>query len=65
MHWDTVKQDIHSTVGRDGGWWVGEVRAGTTSNMPAHKGLYDTTAEDFSVGGSLGTLFLSHNLSGK
>ena len=39
MHWDTFKQDDYSTVGGDGGCRVGEVRAGTTSPMPDHKGL--------------------------
>ena len=39
MHWDTFKQDNYSTVGGDGGWMVGEVRAGTTSPMPDHKGF--------------------------
>ena len=39
MHWDTIKQDNYSTVGGDGGCRVGEVRAGTTSPMPDHKGL--------------------------
>ena len=39
MHWDTFKQDNDSTVGGDGGCRVGEVRAGTTSPMPDHKGL--------------------------
>ena len=33
------KQDNHSTVGGDGGCRVGEVRAGTTSPMPDHKGF--------------------------
>ena len=39
MHWDTVKQDNHSTVGGDGGCRVSEVRASTTSLMPNHKGF--------------------------
>ena len=39
MRWDTFKQDNYSTVGGDGGSRVGEVRAGTTSPMPDHKGL--------------------------
>ena len=39
MHWDTFKQDNYSTVGGDGGGRVGEVRAGTTSPMPDHKGF--------------------------
>ena len=39
MHWDTFKQDNCSTVGGDGGCRVGEVRAGTTSPMPEHKGF--------------------------
>ena len=44
MHWDTFKQDNYSTVEGDGGCRVGEVRAGTTSPMPDHKGfkLQDT-----------------------
>ena len=33
------KQDNHSKVGGDGGCRVGEVRAGTTSPMPDHKGF--------------------------
>ena len=37
--WDTFKQDHYSTVGGDGGCRVGEVRAGTTSPMPDHKGF--------------------------
>ena len=36
---DTFKQDNDSTVGGDGGGRVGEVRAGTTSPMPDHKGF--------------------------
>ena len=39
MHWNTFKQDDYSTVGGDGGCRVGEVRAGTTSPMPDHKGF--------------------------
>ena len=39
MHWDTFKQDNYSTVGGDGGCRVGEVRAGTTSLIPDHKGF--------------------------
>ena len=39
MHWDTFKQDNYSTVGGDGGCRVCEVRAGTTSPMPDHKGF--------------------------
>ena len=39
MHWDTFKQDVYSTVGGDGGCRVGEVRAGTTSPIPDHKGF--------------------------
>ena len=39
MHWDTFKQDNYTTVGGDGGCRVGEVRAGTTSPMPDHKGF--------------------------
>ena len=39
MHRDTFKQDNYSTVGGDGGCRVGEVRAGTTSPMPNHKGF--------------------------
>ena len=33
------KQDNYSTVGGDGGCRVSEVRAGTTSPMPDHKGF--------------------------
>ena len=36
---DTLKQDNFSTVRGDGGGRVGEVRAGTTSPMPEHKGF--------------------------
>ena len=36
---DTLKQDNYSTVRGDGGGRVGEVRAGTTSPMPEHKGF--------------------------
>ena len=39
MHCDTLKQDNDSTVRGDGGSRVGEVRAGTTSPMPEHKGF--------------------------
>ena len=39
MHWDTLKQGNYSTVRGDGGSRVGEVRAGTTSPMPEHKGF--------------------------
>ena len=39
MHWDTIKQDNYSAVGGDGECRVGEVRAGTTSPMPDHKGF--------------------------
>ena len=39
MHCDTLKQDNDSTVRGDGGSRVGEVRAGTTSRMPEHKGF--------------------------
>ena len=39
MHWNTFKQDKYSTVGRDGGCRVGEVRASTISPMPDHKGF--------------------------
>ena len=39
MHWDTFKQDNYSTVGGEEGCRVGEVRAGTTSPMPDHKGF--------------------------
>ena len=39
MHWDTIKQDNYSTVGGDGGCGGGEVRSGTTSPMPDHKGF--------------------------
>ena len=42
MHWDTLKQDNDSTVRGDGGGRVGEVRAGTTSPMPEHKGFKAT-----------------------
>ena len=34
-----LKQDNYSTVWGDGGSRVGEVRAGTTSPMPEHKGF--------------------------
>ena len=39
MHCGTLKQDNDSTVRGDGGSRVGEVRAGTTSPMPEHKGF--------------------------
>ena len=39
MHCDTLKQDNDSTVRGDGGSMVSEVRAGTTSPMPEHKGF--------------------------
>ena len=39
MHCDTLKWDNDSTVRGDGGSRVGEVRAGTTSPMPEHKGF--------------------------
>ena len=39
MHCDTLKQGNDSTVRGDGGSRVGEVRAGTTSPMPEHKGF--------------------------
>ena len=39
MHCNTLKQDNDSTVQGDGGSRVGEVRAGTTSPMPEHKGF--------------------------
>ena len=39
MHCDALKQDNNSTVRGDGGSRVGEVRAGTTSSMPEHKGF--------------------------
>ena len=39
MHWDTFQQTNYSTEGGDGGCRVGEVRAGITSPMPAHKGF--------------------------
>ena len=42
MHWDTLKQGNYSTVRGDGGSRVGEVRAGTTSPMPEHKGFIAT-----------------------
>ena len=35
----TLKQHNYSTVRGDGGGRVGEVRAGTTSPMPEHKGF--------------------------
>ena len=39
MHFDIPKQDNYSTVGGDVGCRVGEVRAGTSSPMPDHKGF--------------------------
>ena len=39
MHCNTFKHDNDSTVRGDGGSRVGEVRAGTTSPMPEHKGF--------------------------
>ena len=36
---ETFKRDNCSAVGGDGGCRVGEVRAGTTSPMPDHKGF--------------------------
>ena len=39
MHCGAFKQDNYNTVGGDGGCRVGEVRAGTTSPMPDHKGF--------------------------
>ena len=39
MHCDTLKQDNDSTVRGNGGSRVGEVRAGTTSPIPEHKGF--------------------------
>ena len=39
MHWDTLKQDNYSAV-RGDGVRVGEVRDGTTSPMPEHKGFF-------------------------
>ena len=39
MHYNTLKRDNDSTVRGDGGSRVGEVRAGTTSPMPEHKGF--------------------------
>ena len=39
MHCNILKQDNDSTVRGDGGSRVGEVRAGTTSPMPEHKGF--------------------------
>ena len=35
----SASRDNWSTVGGDGGCRVGEVRAGTTSPMPDHKGF--------------------------
>ena len=39
MHCDILKHDNDSTVRGHGGSRVGEVRAGTTSPMPEHKGF--------------------------
>ena len=39
MYCNTLKQDSDSTVRGDGGSRIGEVRAGTTSPMPEHKGF--------------------------
>ena len=39
MHWDTFKLDKYRRVGGNGGCRVGEVRAGTTSPIPDHKGF--------------------------
>ena len=39
MHWDTFKHVNYSTVGGDGGCKVSEIRGGTTSPMPGHKGF--------------------------
>ena len=39
MHWDTFKEGNYSTVGGDGGCSSDEVRAGTASPMPNHKGF--------------------------
>ena len=39
MHCNILKQDNDSTVRGDEGSRVGEVRAGTTSPMPEHKGF--------------------------
>ena len=39
MHWDTFKEGNHSTVGGGGGCRGGEVRVGTTSLIPDHKGF--------------------------
>ena len=39
MHWDTFKQDNYNTVEGDGGSRVGDVRAGTASPIPDHKGF--------------------------
>ena len=39
MHCNTLKQDNDRTVRGDGGGRVGEVRDGTTSPMPEHKGF--------------------------
>ena len=52
MHWDTLKQDNYSTVRGDGGSRVGEVRAGTTSPMPEHKGFnsYSASRDNWCTG---------------
>ena len=55
MHWDTFIQDNYSTVGGNGGCRVGEVRAGTTSPMPGHKGF----KPQFVSGSDPPNLFLS------
>ena len=39
MQWDTFKQGSYRTMGGDGGFRVGEVRADTTSPMPDSKGF--------------------------
>ena len=36
---DALRQENDSTVRGDGGSRIGEVRAGTTSPMPEHKGF--------------------------
>ena len=61
MHWDTFKQDNHSTVGGDGGCRVGEVRAGTTSPMPDHKGFSATVTVKRSPTPAAGPSSLSVN----
>ena len=42
MHWDTFKLDNYSTGGGDEECRVSEVRAGTTSPMPDHRGFKAT-----------------------